>query len=204
MSKSLVIVESPAKAKTIEKYLGAGFEVLASVGHIMDLPKNELGVELENRTFEPTLIVSPGKEKVVAALKRAALEQGFELVGVAEAGPAASAGALRAWLETGMHGGMEYLRTTAELRADPRRLLSGCRSVVVVAMSYHTSLPASSAPAAPDTVWVSRYAWGRDYHRILKGRLLRLGRWLQGETGSTALGRYTMTSNACSHQTWSC
>ncbi len=72
MSKSLVIVESPAKAKTIEKYLGAGFEVLASVGHIMDLPKNELGVELEKRSFEPTLIVSPGKEKVVAQLKKAA------------------------------------------------------------------------------------------------------------------------------------
>jgi DNA topoisomerase-1 len=72
MSKSLVIVESPAKAKTIEKYLGKGFEVLASVGHIMDLPKNDIGVELENRTFEPTLIVSPGKEKVVAALKKAA------------------------------------------------------------------------------------------------------------------------------------
>ena len=72
MSKSLVIVESPAKAKTIEKYLGSGFEVLASVGHIMDLPKNDIGVELENRTFEPTLIVSPGKEKVVAQLKKAA------------------------------------------------------------------------------------------------------------------------------------
>ena len=72
MSKSLVIVESPAKAKTIEKYLGKGFEVLASVGHIMDLPKNEIGVELEKRTFEPTLIVSPGKEKVVAKLKKLA------------------------------------------------------------------------------------------------------------------------------------
>ena len=72
MSKSLVIVESPAKAKTIGKYLGPGFEVLASVGHIMDLPKNELGVELEKRTFDPTLIVSPGKEKVVAQLKKAA------------------------------------------------------------------------------------------------------------------------------------
>jgi DNA topoisomerase-1 len=72
MSKSLVIVESPAKAKTIEKYLGKGFEVLASVGHIMDLPKNEIGVELKKRTFEPTLIVSPGKEKVVAQLQRAA------------------------------------------------------------------------------------------------------------------------------------
>src|SRR5271165_5797591 len=71
MSKSLVIVESPAKAKTIEKYLGKGFEVLASVGHIMDLPKNDIGVELEHRTFEPTLIVSPDKQKVVAQLKRA-------------------------------------------------------------------------------------------------------------------------------------
>jgi DNA topoisomerase-1 len=67
-SKSLVIVESPAKAKTIEKYLGKGFEVRASVGHIMDLPKNELGVELEHRTFEPQLVVSPGKEKVVDQL----------------------------------------------------------------------------------------------------------------------------------------
>src|SRR6201981_1636159 len=72
MSKSLVIVESPAKAKTIEKYLGKGFEVLASIGHIMDLPKNDIGVELENRTFEPTLIVSPGKEKVVERLKKLA------------------------------------------------------------------------------------------------------------------------------------
>jgi DNA topoisomerase-1 len=72
MTKSLVIVESPAKAKTIEKYLGKGFEVRASVGHIMDLPKNEIGVELENRTFVPELVVSPGKEKVVDQLKKLA------------------------------------------------------------------------------------------------------------------------------------
>jgi len=71
MSKSLVIVESPAKAKTIEKYLGKGFEVRASIGHIMDLPKNDIGVELKKRTFEPHLIVSPGKEKVVEQLKKA-------------------------------------------------------------------------------------------------------------------------------------
>ena len=72
MSKSLVIVESPAKAKTIGKYLGKDFEVQASIGHIMDLPKNDIGVELKKRTFEPTLIVSPGKEKLVQQLKRAA------------------------------------------------------------------------------------------------------------------------------------
>jgi DNA topoisomerase-1 len=70
----LVIVESPAKAKTIEKYLGKGFDVRASVGHIMDLPKSEIGVELKKRTFEPELIVSPGKEKVVDQLKKLAVK----------------------------------------------------------------------------------------------------------------------------------
>ncbi len=70
MSKSLVIVESPAKAKTINKYLGSDYQVEASIGHIMDLPKNDIGVELKLRTFEPTLIVSPGKEKIVEQLKR--------------------------------------------------------------------------------------------------------------------------------------
>jgi DNA topoisomerase I len=72
MSKSLVIVESPAKAKTINKYLGNEYEVEASFGHIMDLPKRDIGVELKHRTFEPTLIVSPDKEKVVAKLRKMA------------------------------------------------------------------------------------------------------------------------------------
>jgi DNA topoisomerase-1 len=72
MGKSLVIVESPAKAKTINKYLGKDFEVEASFGHIMDLPKRDIGVELERRTFEPTLVVSPDKEKVVQKLRKLA------------------------------------------------------------------------------------------------------------------------------------
>ena len=72
MSKSLVIVESPAKAKTISKYLGKDFIVEASVGHVKDLPKNKIGVELKHRTFEPELIVIPGKEKVVDRLRKLA------------------------------------------------------------------------------------------------------------------------------------
>ena len=72
MGKNLVIVESPAKAKTINKYLGSDYVVEASIGHIMDLPKNDIGVELKHRTFAPTLIVSPGKEKVVDRLKKLA------------------------------------------------------------------------------------------------------------------------------------
>ena len=72
MSKSLVIVESPAKAKSIGKYLGKDFVVEASIGHVKDLPKNKIGVELENGTFEPDLIVMPDKVKVVDRLRKMA------------------------------------------------------------------------------------------------------------------------------------
>ena len=72
MAKALVIVESPAKAKTINKYLGNDYTVEATIGHIMDLPKNKIGVDLENGTFEPELIVMPGKEKVMDRLKKLA------------------------------------------------------------------------------------------------------------------------------------
>src|SRR5438067_12870999 len=70
MAKNLVIVESPAKAKTINKFIGSDYVVKASVGHVRDLPKSELGVDEE--TFEPTYEVLEGKEKVVSELKAAA------------------------------------------------------------------------------------------------------------------------------------
>src|ERR1700682_1456339 len=70
MAKYLVIVESPAKAKTINKFIGKDYVVKASVGHVRDLPKSELGVDEE--TFEPKYEVLEGKEKVVSELKAAA------------------------------------------------------------------------------------------------------------------------------------
>jgi DNA topoisomerase I len=72
LTKGLVIVESPAKAKTIQKYLGKGFTVEASLGHVKDLPKSTLGVDVDN-DFETEYVVIPGKEKVVARLKKLAL-----------------------------------------------------------------------------------------------------------------------------------
>ena len=71
MAKGLVIVESPAKAKTIQKYLGKDFTVEASLGHVKDLPKSTLGVDIDN-DFETEYVVIPGKEKVVARLKKLA------------------------------------------------------------------------------------------------------------------------------------
>jgi DNA topoisomerase-1 len=68
---TLVVVESPAKAKTIKKYLGSGYTVKASVGHVMDLPKSKIGVDVENN-FQPVYEVIDSKKKVVAELKAAA------------------------------------------------------------------------------------------------------------------------------------
>ena len=72
MSKGLVIIESPGKAKAIQKYLGKGFIVEASFGHVKDLPKSTLGVDIDN-DFETEYVVIPGKEKVLAKLKKLAL-----------------------------------------------------------------------------------------------------------------------------------
>jgi DNA topoisomerase I len=72
LSKGLVIIESPGKAKAIQKYLGKGFIVEASFGHVKDLPKSTLGVDIDN-DFETEYVVIPGKEKVLAKLKKLAL-----------------------------------------------------------------------------------------------------------------------------------
>ena len=67
MQKNLVIVESPAKAKTIEKFLGTDFKVMSSYGHIRDLKKKNFGVDLD--TFEPQYEIPADKKKVVSELK---------------------------------------------------------------------------------------------------------------------------------------
>ncbi len=69
MAKNLVIVESPAKAKTIEKFLGKDYTVKSSIGHIRDMPKKDMGIDLENN-FQPTYVVSADKKKVVADLRK--------------------------------------------------------------------------------------------------------------------------------------
>ena len=68
--KALVIVESPAKSRTINKYLGPGFEVKASMGHVRDLPPKKINIDIENN-FEPTYEITPAKKKTVNSLKAA-------------------------------------------------------------------------------------------------------------------------------------
>ena len=71
MSKYLVIVESPAKAKTIEKFLGRNYKVKASIGHVRDLPKSKMGIDIEN-DFDPAYITIRGKGPVIKELRTAA------------------------------------------------------------------------------------------------------------------------------------
>ena len=73
MGKSLLIVESPTKARTLSRYLGDRFDIRASVGHVKDLPANELGINIENK-FEPHYQVIKGKEKVIRELRKAAAQ----------------------------------------------------------------------------------------------------------------------------------
>ena len=69
MAKALVVVESPAKAKTINKYLGRNYKVMASMGHVRDLPKSKLGVDIDD-DFEPSYEVIASRKKVLKANQR--------------------------------------------------------------------------------------------------------------------------------------
>lgn len=69
--KTLVIVESPSKAKTIGKYLGSNYKVIASVGHVRDLPKSKLGIDIEN-DFEPQYIAIRGKGDIIKEMRKEA------------------------------------------------------------------------------------------------------------------------------------
>ena len=69
MAKNLVIVESPAKMKTIQKFLGKNYTVAASGGHVRDLPKSQLGIDIEH-DYEPKYITIRGKGELLAALRR--------------------------------------------------------------------------------------------------------------------------------------
>ena len=70
MPNNLLIIESPAKAKTIKKYLGSDFKIMASVGHLKDLPVKSLGVDIDNN-FEPEYTTIKGKGKILKGLKQA-------------------------------------------------------------------------------------------------------------------------------------
>ena len=109
---------------------------------------------------------------------------GFELAGVAAAGPHADAAWYREWAGLGYAGEMRYLTDRrAAVRDDPRNLLPSARSVICVGKLYNTPWPYSTAFEERELAWISRYAWGDDYHQVLRAGLERLADLLRERAG---------------------
>ena len=123
------------------------------------------------------------REPLERALVTRAAELGFARCAVAQAGRLARDGeALGAWVDAGRHAGMSYMAREPERRADPERLLPGCRAVIVLAANYWPGEERARTPSGKARV--ALYAQGRDYHRVLGPKLKTLAAWLDGESGS--------------------
>jgi epoxyqueuosine reductase len=115
------------------------------------------------------------------AVKRKARALGFDLCGIAPVDDFPELGYLRDWLDAGYHGEMAWLPRSADRRADVRHVVPGARSVVMTATLYNTDRPYSSDVQA-DRARLARYAWGDDYHDVLKRRLEALLAWMRAES----------------------
>jgi epoxyqueuosine reductase len=107
-----------------------------------------------------------------AGIKELAHACGFDLAGITTADPPAEAAYYSAWLEQGYAGEMGYLYgRRAELRRDVRALLPSARSVICLGLLYNTPWPYSTARSESQKGWISRYAWGEDYHDVMRRRM---------------------------------
>lgn len=120
---------------------------------------------------------------LAAEVKAFARSLGFDLVGIAPAHAPLHADYFRQWLAAGRHGEMTYLANRSDERADPDKYLPGARSVICVALNYHSPLEPVSDADRPYHGRVARYALGDDYHEIIKHRLYDLADWLRERAG---------------------
>ena len=117
------------------------------------------------------------------AVRQRALALGFDLCGIAPADRAPRLARLRDWIAAGCAGDMTYLERSADERSDPDRVLPGVRSIVCVACVYNSRQPYST-DMPPDRAAISRYAWGDDYHDVMRARLRRLVAWMAEAAGA--------------------
>ena len=102
-------------------------------------------------------------------IKELAHACGFELAGVAPALPTEDFARFQAWRDDGLAGEMNYLTDhRGDLRSDPRNVLPGAQSLICVGKRYNTPHPHSTQLADSGRGWISRYAWGADYHEIMR------------------------------------
>jgi epoxyqueuosine reductase len=116
-------------------------------------------------------------------IRSQALDLGFDLCGIAPGERAPRLAKLAGWIAAGYAGDMTYLAASAGERADPAHVLPGVRSIVSVGCVYNTGCPYSTS-VPPDRAAISRYAWGDDYHDVMRARLRRLLAWMSEAAGS--------------------
>src|SRR5258707_4161855 len=118
--------------------------------------------------------MTPGLPRVETALsaqiKEAAQRLGFELVGISPMRPAPHEQSFAQWLREGLAGNLEYMQRTESLRRDPRELVPWAVSIISVGMNYDSGYSRPVESSEPRG-WISRYAWGDDYHNVMKGKL---------------------------------
>ena len=134
-------------------------------------------------------MVSQSREGLARGIKEEARRVGFELVGISSVADPLHEESFADWLRLGYAGEMAYLTRTEEARRHPGSWLPWARSVVSVAMNYYTPFPRETAPPGTTRGWISRYAWGDDYHTLLERRLDSLIAWICGEVGDTVQSR---------------
>jgi epoxyqueuosine reductase len=117
-----------------------------------------------------------------------AVELGFDLVGIAPAGVAPHAGEYTAWLASGMMGEMAYLARDPDRRSDLRRVLPNAQSVIVVGLNYYTIDLPGEVKSDPSRGLIARYAWGVDYHEVMRPRLEELAQFVREESRRTGMG----------------
>jgi epoxyqueuosine reductase len=127
-----------------------------------------------------------------AIVHEAAREAGFDIVGIAAADAPRELAFFAEWVERGYAGEMSYLTSQRDRRSDARTAFAWARSLVCVALQYDTPHPYSTG-APPDRGWLSRYAWGDDYHDVLKAMLERLVARLQERLGAFEARTYVDT-----------
>jgi epoxyqueuosine reductase len=115
-------------------------------------------------------------------IKAKAIELGFDACGVAPATDLAELKFFGEWLARGYAGEMSYLHRSAEQRADVRRVMPSAKTVIVTATNYHTDRPYSTESPNRSQASLSRYAWGDDYHDIIRSRLDALVGWMRDES----------------------
>lgn len=126
-------------------------------------------------------------------VKDEALRLGFDLVGIAPSIPTEEHARFAEWLARGFQGTMDYMARRPARRMDVRRVLEGCRSVVVVGKLYNTEAPLSTDLDDKGRGWVSRYAWGDDYHGLMERGLKRLAAFIEEASPGAATRPYVDT-----------